>query len=112
MVVLAMTLGAAALYLWWQTHPGLLPGKNSTVKFIYIAYAIPFGLAMCMSYRMGRREYRVLLPLALLTFVLAAPIAVYWDSPKTRGPRPGKQHEVDRPVESRRALPPPSRAAG
>jgi hypothetical protein len=110
-IVLVMTLGAALLYLVWQTHPGLTPGKNSSVKFIYIAYAVPFVLTMCMSFRMRRREYRLMLPLSLLTFALAAPISFYWDTPK----RPGHRHKrdpVETPVETRLALPPPGRAAG
>ena len=111
MILLAMTVGAAALYLWWQTGPALLPGKNSSVKFIYVAYAVPFALATCMSFRMRRREYRLMLPLCLLVFAMAAPIAVYWDSPRRRG-RPDKHEEVETPVETRLALPPASRAAG
>jgi hypothetical protein len=109
-IVLVMMLGAMALYLWWQTHPGLLPGKNSSVKFIYIAYAVPFVVSMCMSYRMGRREYRVMLPLCLLTFALAAPISFYWDTPKVRGRR-HKHDQVETPVETRLVLP-QGRAAG
>jgi hypothetical protein len=111
-VMLAMTLGAAALYLWWQTGPALLPGKNSSVKFIYIAYAVPFALATAMSFRMKRREYVVALPLALVTFVLALPIACYWDTPRPRHPRKLQEVEVEGPVETRLALPPPSRVPG
>ena len=44
--MLAMLLAGLALYLYWQTGDALLPGKHSTIKFLYNAHLVPFGIAL------------------------------------------------------------------
>ena len=46
LVLLGMLVAGLALYMYWQTGPGLLPGKNSTIKFLYNAHLVPLAIAI------------------------------------------------------------------
>lgn len=75
-VVAAFFVLGAAVYLIWQTGPALLPGKNSTIKFIYVAHLYPLAIALCFLRPVGRW----FLPWAtylLVIFGAALPIAIF-----------------------------------
>jgi len=75
-IVTWLVLGAA-LYLYWQTGPALLPGKNSTVKFIYIATLYPLVIILASSWQPSRRVFCVVASYLIALFVAALPIAVF-----------------------------------
>ncbi len=77
-VLLALLGGGVLLYLWWQTGPGLLPGKHSTIKFIYNAHLVPLGIALAFLPPLGARRFNAWVVCLGLLFVLALPIAAYW----------------------------------
>ena len=74
-VVLVWFLLGAALYLWWQTGPALLPGKNSTIKFIYNATLVP--LAVVLATRGRLRPGWLWVSAVLLAWVGALGVAAF-----------------------------------
>jgi hypothetical protein len=75
--VLALVVAGAALFLWWQLGPALLPGKNSTVKLIYVAYLLPPALVFPFQLRIPRWPWRALLAYAVVLYVVALPVALW-----------------------------------
>ncbi len=67
-----------ALYLYWQTGPALLPGKNSTIKFVYIASLFGPALALLFTRRPSARAFNLLAAYFLVLFVAALPVAMFW----------------------------------
>lgn len=78
LVLLAIAGLGAALFIYWQAGPALLPGKNSTVKFIYIATLFPPLLALVFSRRLRPITFNVLSGYFLLLYIAAFPFAMYW----------------------------------
>ena len=78
LVLLAIAVLGAALFIYWQAGPALLPGKNSTVKFIYIATLFPPTLALVFSRRMKPLTFNLLSGYFLILFIAAFPFAMYW----------------------------------
>lgn len=74
-----LTLGAV-LFVYWQGGPALLPGKNSTVKFIYISTLFPLAISLAFSHRLKPRAFNLLSAYFLFLYVVAYPVAVYWPS--------------------------------
>lgn len=75
-IAIMFALGAG-LYLYWATSSGLLPGKNSTIKFIYVAHLVPLAIALSVIVPLSREAQRVLSAYALVLFVAALPVAVF-----------------------------------
>jgi hypothetical protein len=70
----------ALLYLYWQTGPALLPGKNSTVKFIYVASLVAPTIALLFRRRLKPLTFNLLSGYLLILFVVAVPVAIFWPS--------------------------------
>jgi hypothetical protein len=79
-VLSAVVVLGAGLYLYWQTGPALLPGKNSTIKFVYIASLFGPTLALLFRRRLKIVWFNLLAAYFLLLFVVAIPIAMFWPS--------------------------------
>jgi hypothetical protein len=67
-----------ALFMYWQATAGLLPGKNSTVKFMYISWLVPFGIGAAASQRLGAAWFWVVLACEVSALLFAFPMALYW----------------------------------
>lgn len=80
LVLLGIAGLGGLLYLYWQTGPALLPGKNSTVKFIYIASLTGPTLAVLFRQRLKALTFNLLSCYFLMLFVAALPIAMFWPS--------------------------------
>jgi len=78
LVLLSIALLGAALFVYWQGGPALLPGKNSTVKFIYIATLFPPAIALVFGRRLRPVVFNVLSGYFLVLYVVAYPVAMYW----------------------------------
>jgi hypothetical protein len=78
LLALGFLLLGSALYIYWQTGEGLLPDKNSTVKFLYVAFLLPFALVLCAVPGTGRRRYNAWLYYLLTLFMAALPVAIWW----------------------------------
>lgn len=77
LAVAAMFTLGAALYLYWATGTGLLPGKGSTIKFIYVAHLFPLAIALALLVPLTRRMQRALSAYALGLFLVALPMAAF-----------------------------------
>jgi hypothetical protein len=78
LVLLAITTLGAALFVYWQAGPALLPGNNSTVKFIYVATLFPPALALLFSRPLAPISFNLLAGYFWLLFIAAFPFAMYW----------------------------------
>jgi hypothetical protein len=78
LVLLAIVLLGAALFVYWQGGPALLPGKNSTVKFIYIATLFPPAIALLFTHRLEPIAFNLVSGYFILLFIVAFPVAMYW----------------------------------
>jgi hypothetical protein len=78
LVLLSIALLGAGLFVYWQGGPALLPGKNSTVKFIYIATLFPPAIALVFTRRLRPVVFNLLSGYFLVLFVVAYPVAMYW----------------------------------
>ena len=76
-VVFGFFAACAVLYLYWQTGPALLPGKNSTIKFIYNAHLYPAALAVAFLAPVRERWFRLWVGYALILGAAALPLAVF-----------------------------------
>lgn len=68
------------LYLYWQTGPALLPGKNSTIKFVYVASLVGPTLALLFRHRVRGLTFNLLSAYFLLLNFVALPVAMFWPS--------------------------------
>lgn len=66
------------LYLYWQTGPALLPGKNSTIKFVYIASLFGPTIALLFTRRLKVTSFNLLACYLLVLFIVALPVAMFW----------------------------------
>lgn len=78
LAALAVLVGGAAAFLYWQTGSGLLPGKNSTIKFLYNAYLYPFALSLLFFAPLGKRSFNVWVVYVTLLFGFAFPVSMWW----------------------------------
>jgi hypothetical protein len=78
LVLLAITTLGAALFVYWQAGPALLPGNNSTVKFIYIATLFPPALALIFSRPLAPVTFNLLAGYFWFLYLAAFPFAMYW----------------------------------
>lgn len=77
--VILVAVGSVVVYMVWTATHGVEPGKNSAIKFIYLAYAIPFLLMLVgAGLPIGRTAGRVGLALSLVLFAVAFPVSLYW----------------------------------
>lgn len=67
-----------ALFMYWQGGAGLLPGKNSTIKFLYIAWLVPFGIGTAASQPIGRVLFWILLACEIAVALAAFPMSQAW----------------------------------
>ena len=77
LIVLTTFVLGVAMFLWWQTGPALLPGKNSTIKFIYNAHLFPLSLVLAYVPPVSRVEFVITCFALAVLFALALPIAVF-----------------------------------
>jgi hypothetical protein len=70
--------GGFLIFVTWQGTAGLLPGKNSSIKFLYIAWAVPFGVGTAAAQPIGGRLYGVLFVLEILVALAAVPVSLHW----------------------------------
>jgi hypothetical protein len=70
--------GGFVLFVGWQATAGLLPGKNTTIKFLYIAWAVPFGVGTAASQEIGGRLCWVLFAFELAVAIAAFPMSLNW----------------------------------
>jgi hypothetical protein len=66
------------LYLYWQTGPALLPGKNSTIKFVYIASLFGPTISLLFVRRLKVTTFNLLTCYFLFLFVVAFPVALFY----------------------------------
>jgi hypothetical protein len=78
LVLLALTLLGAGLFVAWQAGPGLLPGDNSSVRFNSIAAVLPAGVALLFARPLRPLAFNLLTAYFLCLFVLAFPLTMYW----------------------------------
>jgi len=78
LVLLALALLSAAAFVAWQAGPGLLPGDNSTIKFIYFAGAVPPAIALLFAREVEAPVATLLGGYLLGLYLLAFPVAMYW----------------------------------
>jgi hypothetical protein len=78
LVLLAVVVLGTVGFLVWQAGPGLLPGDNSTVKFIYIATLFPPAIALVFARDLRPITFSALTGYFLSLYVLAFPVAMYW----------------------------------
>jgi len=67
-----------AIFLYWQLGQGFEPGKQSTIKFTYIASVVPFLLGSAWTKSVRSTYFNVVSAYGILLFVVALPAAVYW----------------------------------
>lgn len=78
LLTLGMLVGGTTAYLYWQTGSGLLPGKNSTIKFLYNAYLYPFAVGVVFLAPLGKRRFNIWVVYAILLFALTLEVAMWW----------------------------------
>jgi len=80
LVLLTIAGLGAALFVYWQAGPALLPDESSSLKFIHIATLFPPLLALAFARRMERDSFSLLAGYFLLVYIAAFPLAMYWPS--------------------------------
>jgi hypothetical protein len=80
LVLLGIAGLGCLLYLYWQTGPALLPGKNSTIKFVYVASLVGPTLALLFRRRFTSLAFNLLAAYFLLLFIVSLPVAAFWPS--------------------------------
>ncbi len=70
--------GGFLLFVYWQGTAGLLPGKNSSIKFLYIAWAVPFGVGTAASQRIGSGLYWIGVALTVAAACVGLPVSLHW----------------------------------
>lgn len=78
LVLLALTLLGAGVFVCWQAGPGLLPGDNSSVRFNSIAGVLPPAIALLFARPLRPLAFNLLTPYFVCLFLLAFPLAMYW----------------------------------
>jgi hypothetical protein len=78
LVLGAISLLGAALFVWWQTGPALLPGDHSSLKLAHVGAFFPPAIALLLSRPLEKRPALLLTGYALVLFVAAFPVAMYY----------------------------------
>jgi hypothetical protein len=78
LVLLGITCLGLALYLYWQFGPALLPGKNSTIKFVYVASLFGPATALLFTRRPSAPTFNLLAAYFLVLFIVSVPVAMFW----------------------------------
>jgi hypothetical protein len=78
LVLGAISVLGAALFVWWQAGPALLPGNQSSLKFIHVAAFFPPAIALLLSRPLAKRPALLLAGYALVLFMAAFPVAMYY----------------------------------
>ncbi|MGF1454324.1 MAG: hypothetical protein ACFB6R_02985 [Alphaproteobacteria bacterium] len=77
-VLVLMSALSIALYVCWQATEGMEPGKNTSVKFIYVAYFMPFFIAAMFAAPLRRFvPDRVTTTALLVLLALALPVSLW-----------------------------------
>ncbi|MBI3675783.1 MAG: hypothetical protein HY243_04120 [Proteobacteria bacterium] len=72
-------VGGFAAFMIWQASAGLEPGKNSSIKFTYFAFAVPFLLIYVgRGFPKAMWLAQSLIVLAILGYAAFLPIAIFW----------------------------------
>jgi hypothetical protein len=74
----AIFWGGFLIFVAWQGTAGLLPGKNSSIKFLYIAWAVPFGVGTAAAQPIPARAFAPIAVLELLVAFAALPVSLNW----------------------------------
>lgn len=78
LVLGAVSVLGAALFVWWQAGPALLPGDHSGLKFIHVAAFFPPAIALLLSRPLEKLPALALEGYALVLFMAAFPVAMYY----------------------------------
>ena len=76
-VLLLHVVAGAALFVAWQFGSALLPGKHSSIKFIYLAYLYAPAVTLCFVPRVGGGCFAPWVAYLTVLFVAALPVALY-----------------------------------
>jgi hypothetical protein len=77
LMVLYFVLGVA-LYFYWLMGDALMPGANTSIKFIYNAHLVPVFVTVAFFKDIKPRQFNAWLAYAGLVFVAALPVATFW----------------------------------
>jgi len=78
LVLGAISVLGAALFIWWQTGPALLPGDQSSLKFVHVAAFFPPAIALLLSRTLEERPALLLTGYVFVLFMAAFPVAMYY----------------------------------
>jgi hypothetical protein len=78
LVLGAISVLGAALFVWWQTGPALLPGDHSSLKFVHVAAFFPPAIALLLSRTLEKLPALLLAGYVFVVFVAAFPVAMYY----------------------------------
>jgi hypothetical protein len=76
-ILTAIACAGWTIFVYWQGHAGLLPGKNSSIKFLYVAWVVPYAIATAFHFRPRARTFHALALTMLVVFAISLPIAIY-----------------------------------
>ena len=80
LVLGAVCLLGAVLFVCWQAGPALMPGSNSSLKFIYVAAFFPAAIALLFTRPPERLLSLLLSAYFLVLFITAFPVAMFYPS--------------------------------
>lgn len=80
LLVAAVCWGGWLLFVYWQGTAGLLPGKNSTIKFLYVAWLVPFGIALAASPKTPRAPMHAVAANVVALLLSAFAMSMHWPS--------------------------------
>lgn len=80
LVLAAIGLLGAALFLCWQTGAALMPGTQSSIKFIYLAAFFPAVIALPFTRALERLPALLLGAYFLVLYLAAFPVAMFYPS--------------------------------
>jgi hypothetical protein len=78
LVLGAICLLGAGFFLAWQLGPALMPGSNSSIKFIYVAAFFPAAIALPFSRSLERLPALFLAAYFIVLYLAAFPVAMYY----------------------------------
>lgn len=78
LVLGAIGVLGATLFVWWQAGSALLPGDHSSLKFIHVAAFFPPAIALLLSRPLAKLPALMLAGYALTLFMAAFPVAMYY----------------------------------
>lgn len=78
LVLGAISVLGAALFVWWLTGPALLPGDHSGLKFVHVAAFFPPAIALLLSRTLEKLPALLLAGYVFVLFAAAFPVAMYY----------------------------------